>query len=160
MEANYFTILWWFPCSSVSKESACNAGNLGSIPGLRRSPGEGNGNPLQYSCLENPHGQRSLADYTAHGVTLWWVFAIHWSESAMGVRVSPLPEPRLQPPSPSHPSGLSQCTGLECPVSHIELRLVIYFTYSNIYVSVLFAQICSSLIIGLASFCELGDILS
>ena len=37
-----------------SKESACNAGDLGSIPGLGRSPGEGNGNPLQYSCLENP----------------------------------------------------------------------------------------------------------
>ena len=35
------------------KESACNVGDLGSIPGLRRSPGEGNGNPLQYSCLEN-----------------------------------------------------------------------------------------------------------
>ena len=43
-----------FPCSSVSKESACNAGDLGSIPGLGRSPGEGNGNPLQYCCLENP----------------------------------------------------------------------------------------------------------
>ena len=39
---------------SDSKESACNAGNLGSIPGLGRSPGEGNGNPLQYSSLENP----------------------------------------------------------------------------------------------------------
>ena len=36
------------------KESACNAGDLGSIPGSGRSPGEGNGNPLQYSCLENP----------------------------------------------------------------------------------------------------------
>ena len=43
-----------FPSSSDSKESACNAGDLGSIPGLGRSPGEGNGNPLQYSCLENP----------------------------------------------------------------------------------------------------------
>ena len=43
-----------FPCSSVGKESACNAGDLGSIPGSGRSPGEGNGNPLQYSCLENP----------------------------------------------------------------------------------------------------------
>ena len=40
--------------SSVSKESACNAGDLGSISGLGRYPGEGNGNPLQYSCLENP----------------------------------------------------------------------------------------------------------
>ena len=42
-----------FVPSSVSKESACNAGDPGSIPGSRRSPGEGNGNPLQYSCLEN-----------------------------------------------------------------------------------------------------------
>ena len=42
-----------FPCSSVSKESACSAGNLGLIPGSGRSPGEGNGNSLQYSCLEN-----------------------------------------------------------------------------------------------------------
>ena len=39
---------------SVGKESACNSGDMGSIPGLGRSPGEGNGNPLQYSCLENP----------------------------------------------------------------------------------------------------------
>ena len=43
-----------FPGSSEVKASACNAGDLGLIPGLGRSPGEGNGNPLQYSCLENP----------------------------------------------------------------------------------------------------------
>ena len=42
-----------FPCSSVSEESACSAGDPGSIPGLGRSPGEGNGNPLQYPRLEN-----------------------------------------------------------------------------------------------------------
>ena len=42
-----------FPGSSAGKESACNAGDLGSIPGLGRSPGEGNGYPLQYSSLEN-----------------------------------------------------------------------------------------------------------
>ena len=41
------------PCSSDGKESACNIGDLGSIPGSGRSPGEGNGNPLQNSCLEN-----------------------------------------------------------------------------------------------------------
>ena len=41
---------WWLS----GKESVCNAGNLGSIPGLGRSPGEGNGNSLQYSCLDNP----------------------------------------------------------------------------------------------------------
>ena len=42
-----------FPCSSVSKESACSAGDPGLIPGLGRSPGEGNGNPIQYPYLEN-----------------------------------------------------------------------------------------------------------
>ena len=42
-----------FPDSSDGKESICNAGELGSIPGSRRPPGELNGNPLQYSCLEN-----------------------------------------------------------------------------------------------------------
>ena len=45
--------LWGFPGGSGSKESACSAEDLGSIPGLGRSPGEGNGNPLQYSCLKN-----------------------------------------------------------------------------------------------------------
>ena len=48
---------WGFPHSSVSKESACSACDPGSIPGLGRSPGEGNGNPLQYSCLETPLGR-------------------------------------------------------------------------------------------------------
>ena len=43
-----------FPGGSVGKESACSAGDLGSIPGSGRSPGEGNSNPLQYSCLKNP----------------------------------------------------------------------------------------------------------
>ena len=43
-----------FPGGSDGKESACNAGDPGSIPRLGRSSGEGNGNPLQYSCLENP----------------------------------------------------------------------------------------------------------
>ena len=43
-----------FPCGSPGKESACNVGDLGSVPGLGRSLGEGNGTALQYSCLENP----------------------------------------------------------------------------------------------------------
>ena len=43
-----------FPGGLEGKASACSAGHLGLIPGLGRSPGEGNGNPLQYSCLENP----------------------------------------------------------------------------------------------------------
>ena len=45
------------------KKSTCNMGDLGSIPGSGRSPGGGHGNPLQYSCLENPPGQRSLVGY-------------------------------------------------------------------------------------------------
>ena len=53
--------------SSNSKESACNAGDLGSVPGLERSPGREHGYPLQYSCLENPHGQRGLVGYSPWG---------------------------------------------------------------------------------------------
>ena len=55
-----------FP-DSDGKEYAYNAGYLGSIPGLGRSPGGGHGNPLQYSGLENPHGQRSLVGYSPWG---------------------------------------------------------------------------------------------
>ena len=74
-----------FPGGSEVKASACNAGDLGSFPGLGRSPGEGNGNPLQYSCLENPmdggawwatvHGvaksQIRLRDFTFTLSILW-----------------------------------------------------------------------------------------
>ena len=53
------------PGSSVSKESACNAGDWGLVPGWGRSYGEGNVNPLQYSCLGNPNeGQRGLVGYS------------------------------------------------------------------------------------------------
>ena len=79
MEANNFTILWWF---------------------------------LPYIDMNQP-----------------WVYMCLTSRN-------PLP-----PPSTSHPSGLSQCTSFECPVSCIELELVIYFTYGNIHVSILFSQI-------------------
>ena len=56
-----------FPNSSVGKESACNAGDPDSIPGLGRSPGEGNGNLLQYSCLKNPM-DREAWRATVYGV--------------------------------------------------------------------------------------------
>ena len=64
-----------FPCGSAGKESACNVGDLGLIPGLGRSPREGNGYPLQYSGLENSmdclvHGitksQTQLSDFHSH----------------------------------------------------------------------------------------------
>ena len=57
---------WGFPCGAAGKESACNTGDLGSIPGLGRSPGAGKGYPLQYSGLENS------VDCTVHGVTKSW----------------------------------------------------------------------------------------
>ena len=68
--------------------------------------------------------------------TLTWI--------SHGCTCVPHPEP-LPIPSPSHPSGFSQCTGFECPVSCFELGLVIYFTYGNIHVSVLFLQIIQPL---------------
>ena len=55
-------------CGSDGNESVCNVGNPGSIPGSGRSPGEGSGNPLQYSCLENPR-DRGAWQVTVHGVT-------------------------------------------------------------------------------------------
>ena len=56
-----------FPGGSEIKVSACNVGDLGLIPGLGRSPGEGNGNPLKYSCLENPMDRGSLVGYSPWG---------------------------------------------------------------------------------------------
>ena len=59
------------PSGSDGQESACNAGDLGSMPGLGRSPGEGNGNPFQYSCLENSM-DRGAWQATVHVVAKSW----------------------------------------------------------------------------------------
>ncbi|CAI9176136.1 unnamed protein product [Rangifer tarandus platyrhynchus] len=56
-----------FPCGSAGKESTCNVGDLGSIPGLGRSPGEGKGYPLRYSCRRIPWTEESLAGYSPWG---------------------------------------------------------------------------------------------
>ena len=63
---SHLWIYWGFPSGSVVKNLPANVGDtgdVGSMPGPGRFPGEGNGNPLQSSCLENPHGQRSLVGY-------------------------------------------------------------------------------------------------
>ena len=60
-----------FPGGSDSKAFAYNAGDLGSIPGSGRYPGEGNGSPLQYSCMENPMDEGDWLD-TVHGVAKSW----------------------------------------------------------------------------------------
>ena len=61
-----YIYIWGFSCGSAGKESACNVGDLGSIPGLGRSPGEGKAYPLQYSGLENSMG------CIVHGVAKSW----------------------------------------------------------------------------------------
>ena len=60
-----------FPSGSDGEESACNSGDPGSIPGSGRSPGEGNGNPLQYSCLENSMDRGAWQDIV-HGIAKSW----------------------------------------------------------------------------------------
>ena len=60
-----------FPCGSVGKESACNVGDLGTSSGSRRCPGEGNGNPVHYSCLENSMNREAWWA-KVHGVTKSW----------------------------------------------------------------------------------------
>ena len=60
-----YSILGGFPSGSAVKNPSANVGDMGSIPGSARSPGEGNGNPLQYSCLRNPMYWQA----TVHGVT-------------------------------------------------------------------------------------------
>ena len=80
-----------FPGGSDTKESAFNVRNLGLITGMGRSLGVGHGNPLRYSCLENPHGQRSLAGYSpwchkesdmtkrTHTYLLWFCYLFSFS---------------------------------------------------------------------------------
>ena len=64
----FYSITGGFPRGSVGKESACSVGHPGSVPGFGRSPGEGNDNPLQHSCLENPM-DRGTWRATVHRVT-------------------------------------------------------------------------------------------
>ena len=86
-----------FPESSAGKESTCNVGDLGSIPGLGRCPGEGKGYPFQYSDLENS------MDCTVHGVTKSWtrLSDFHFHFSARNITGSC--QPTDATPAPSHP---------------------------------------------------------
>ena len=77
----YPLVFLGFPCGSAGRESACNAGDLGSIPELGRSPGEGKGNPLQYSTLENSMDcivhriskSRRLSDFQFHSYFIKYI---------------------------------------------------------------------------------------
>ena len=89
-------------------ESACNVGHLGSIPGLGKSPGEGNGNPLQYSCLENPT-DRGVWQATYHGV------AKSWTQLSDFTFMQPMKTTSSHPPSALvHEYGGSTLAGVAC----------------------------------------------
>ena len=76
-------ISWGFPGGSVGKETACNAGDTSWIPGSGRSPGEGNGDPLQYSCLENPRDRGA-----------WWAIVPGVTRVRHNLATKPPPLPR------------------------------------------------------------------
>ena len=86
----------WSPSGWDGKEFASNMGNLGSIPRLGRSPGGGHGNPLQYSCLENPHGLRSLAGYSPRGGRVRHDWATKHSTTRLTLFHSPIHLSSLQ----------------------------------------------------------------
>ena len=90
----YFRLGLYFPCSSVFKESAYNVGDLGSIPGSGRSPGEGNGNSVQYCCLESPMDRGA-----------WWaaVYGVAQSRTRLK-RLSSSSKSKLQTPHKYSPS--------------------------------------------------------
>ena len=118
-----------FPGGADGKQSARNAGDLGSIPGSGRSPGEGNGNPLQYSCLENPMDRGA-----------WWA-TVHGG--AVRPDWVPTTSPPLEPHSlhpPSHPSRSSQGTELSFLRSSC-FPLAMCFTHGSVNVSMLTSQI-------------------
>ena len=136
-------INWGFPRSSVGKESACKAGDLGLIPELGRSPGEGNGNPLQYTCwripwTEEPGRHKSQTRPTDQTTTRWYtgtvkrvcthsVLPVSSLPRGMGFSVSPAPRGCRNPGQ--HFCSASGLHALEhqCPGSrsgHILVALV------------------------------------
>ena len=96
-------ILGGFPGGSDSKESSCNEGDPSSIPGLERSPAEGHGNPLQYSCLENPMDRGAInieQSFLCYTVSPCWLSILNLavSLSVPNSLTTPSPYPSLQEP--------------------------------------------------------------
>ena len=97
---------------------------MGSIPGSERSPGGGNGNQLQYSCLENPYGQRSLVSYTVHGVTKCQTQLRDWAQTIIS-SVQSLSRVWLFviPWTPAHQASLSIANS-QCPPRPMSIESV------------------------------------
>ena len=98
----------YIPCSSVGTESTCSEGHLGSIPGLGRLPGGGHGNPLQYSCLENPM-DRGAWWATVHGVAKSWTRLSDYTFTFKGTvrKEEAVPTPTPTPPTATPPALFS-----------------------------------------------------
>ena len=107
LKVNIFMFGIGFP----GKESACNAGDLGSIPSSGRSPGGGHGNSFQYSCLKNPSGQRSLTGYSpwgrkeldmTEGLSTFGINSVQFSSVAQSCLTLCDPMNRSMPGLPAH----------------------------------------------------------
>ena len=118
-----------FPGGSDGKASAYNAGDPGLIPGLGRNPGEGNGNPLQYSCLEKSHGCRGVVGYNPWGCkesdtteqlhfpfTFTWLSSVQFSSVAQSCPILCDPH-ELQHARPPCPSPTPRVHSNSCPSS-------------------------------------------
>ena len=131
-----------FPGGSEVKASACNAGDLGSIPGLGRSPGEGNGNPLQYSCLENPMEGRA------------WQAAVHrvaksQTQLSYFTLATIVYTRQSQFPNSSHHSpfflGIHVCSLCLC-LYFCSMSKITYTGFSRFHIYALIYSICFTLI--------------
>ena len=118
-----------FPGGSDAKVSACNAGDPGLIPGSGRSPGEGNGNPLQYSCLENSMDRGAL-QATVHGVSKSQTRLSDFTHSLTHSRVSINVQLSIHS-SPPQPAGLSNISPQAGPQTGVPWSLYIagFFTH-------------------------------
>ena len=132
-----------FPGGSDGKESACNAGDLGSIPGLGRSPGGGHGYPLQFSCLENPHGQRSLGGCSPWGhkesdTTELLTLSVEGREEEQ--KIIEVREADLLPqPGSKAPFNLEMNSeGRGCTSSEMRLNILLKHTFRFFFFSFLF----------------------
>ena len=124
-----------FPGGSEVKASACNVGDLGSIPGSGRFPGEGNGNPLEYSCLENPRdgGACWVAVYGVAQSRTWLTRLSSRSSTPPFLNLFHLPPHQIS-------LGCSRALALGTLLCALNLHWSFYFTYGNLHVSVLFSQ--------------------
>ena len=109
-----FTLYQVFPGGSDSKESTCNAGDLGSIPGLGRSPGEGDGNPLKYSGLENSM-QSMGSQRVRHN------FHFHYHFHPQFISVAQSPRHFVTPWTAAHQASISS-TSSEFTQTHVLSR--------------------------------------